>query len=40
LKNATIAETYGMLGNFMEALYNAESRYNRPLLLVMEEGQV
>jgi len=33
-------ETYEALGHFLEALYNAESLYNRPFVLVMEEAQV
>jgi len=40
LKNATMQETYETLGYFLEALYNAESLYNRPVVLVMEEAQV
>jgi len=40
LKNSTMHETYEALGLFLEAVYNAESRHNRPLVLVMEEGQV
>lgn len=40
LKNATMRETYESLGYFLEAVYNAESLYNRPLVLVMEEAQV
>jgi len=40
LKSATMAEIYGTLGPFLEAIYSAGSRHNRPLVLVMEEGQV
>ena len=40
LKNATMAEVYGALGPFLEAVYNAESYHNRPIVIVMEEWQV
>ena len=40
LKNATMTEVYGTLGPFLETIYIAESRYNHPIVLVMEEAQV
>ena len=40
LKSSSMSEIYGTLGPFLEGVYSAESRYNRPLVLVMEEGQV
>lgn len=40
LKNATMAEIYGSLGRFLEAIYTVESRYNRPLVLIMEEAHI
>jgi len=40
LRNATMAESYEVLGAFLEALYLAEAEYNRPLVLIMEEAHV
>ncbi|MHC1589907.1 MAG: ATP-binding protein, partial [Candidatus Hecatellaceae archaeon] len=40
LRNATMAEQYAVLGNFLEALYEAEGQYNRPLVVFMEEAHV
>jgi len=40
MKNAKISEMYLVLGDFLEALYNAEAEFNRPLLLIMEEAHV
>jgi len=40
LRNATMAESYEALGGFLEALYGAEAKYNRTLVLIMEEAHV
>lgn len=40
LRNATMADSYEVLGAFLEALYNAEAEFNRPLVLIMEEAHV
>jgi len=40
LRNATLAESYTALANFLEALYQAEGQYNRPFVLIMEEAHV
>lgn len=40
LRNATMVDSYTALAGFLEALYEAEARYNRPLVLVMEEAHV
>jgi len=40
LRNATMAESYEALGAFLEALYNAEAEFNRPIVLIMEEAHV
>ncbi|MHC1627629.1 MAG: helicase HerA domain-containing protein, partial [Candidatus Nezhaarchaeales archaeon] len=40
LRNATMAESYEVLGKFLEALYEAEAEYNRPLVVIMEEAHV
>jgi len=39
-RNATMADQYAVLGNFLEALYEAEGQYNRPLVVFMEEAHV
>ena len=39
-RNATMADQYAVLGNFLEALYEAEAEYNRPLVVFMEEAHV
>jgi len=40
LRNATMAESYEVLGSFLEALYEVEAEYNRPLILIMEEAHI
>jgi len=40
LRNATLAESYSALANFLESLYQAEGQYNRPFVLIMEEAHV
>ena len=40
LRNATMAESYEVLGAFLEALYECEAEFNRPLVLIMEEAHV
>ncbi len=40
LRNATMVDSYTVLGNFLEALYQAEAQYNRPIVLIMEEAHV
>ena len=40
LRNATMAEGYEVLGSFLEALYEAEAQFNRPLVVIMEEAHV
>jgi len=40
LRNATLAESYSALANFLEPLYQAEGQYNRPFVLIMEEAHV
>jgi len=40
LRNATLAESYAALANFLEALYQAEGQHNRPFVLIMEEAHV
>jgi hypothetical protein len=35
-----MADLYAVLGNFLEALYEAEGQYNRPLVVFMEETHV
>jgi hypothetical protein len=39
-RNATMTDQYAVLGNFLEALYEAEAEYNRPLVVFMEEAHV
>jgi len=40
LRNATLAESYAALANFLESLYQAEGQHNRPFVLIMEEAHV
>ena len=40
LRNATLAESYTALANFLESLYQAEGQHNRPFVLIMEEAHV
>ena len=40
LRNATMAESYEVLGPFLEALYEVEAEYNRPLIVIMEEAHI
>jgi len=40
LRNATMEEAYKALGSFLESLYEAEGKHNRPLVVIMEEAHV
>jgi len=40
LRNATMNASYEALGNFLESLYESEGKFNRPLVLIMEEAHV